>query len=597
MDQPRGRSPSAGGQHHSRGPSPQPYQQSTVPGVDPAVHQALTSGKFTNAGFNTSGFDEQQTLFQHQDFNQAAFQENEYGGNLNPQFSNNYMYNDPGMTNDWQSQNFSLNPSYTMNPQNNINPAELSKVSTPQDNQSPNLLSPENHSSPGPQAGSPGSTNGQYYTPQHSRHTSLDPSSAYGDPYTTVAFQNHRRNPSDISDGLSSASHSPYLGHAELHDPLNEQHSPFLAAQQDATNTFGIDNFSINESYRSPRLLPSMQDQQLPMGNDMLNPGMGLSGPEVYTTQPGSGHIRHASLGDMGQADQFAPPTINIEPAPVSRQQSFGPQGEQMEGALSPPSGSGSKYSSVIRSLFANVKQEGGIVASPISPALSDPYHALLVLENRHHTSPHRTRSPFVHIHLDRQPHASRHPVLPSPVALTKIAGQAHLPLIPATTSLISPTLTDRTPVLAVDHPAASKNIPQHSNVTCVKRSLLVRTISGPTSAHTPTNAPSSALFAAKLLHDNTIASATKGCTRARRNSSAAANCALNPANTGAAAVDLRAPTLWEGISAARQVESASNRCLMKRQRSEETRQCWNSSSRLSRWVATVVVFSLCRSR
>lgn len=92
-----------------------------------------------------------------------------------------------------------------------------------------------------------------------------------------------------------------------------------------------------------------MEGQQMPMGQDLLNPNMGMSGPEVYTTQPDSGHMRHASLGDMGQADQFAPPTINIEPAPVSRQASFGPQGEQIEGALSPPSGSSSKPHLLLR--------------------------------------------------------------------------------------------------------------------------------------------------------------------------------------------------------------------------------------------------------
>lgn len=348
MDQPRGRSPSAGGHSHSRGPSPQPYPQETVPGVDPAIQQALTSGKFTNTAFSNPSYDQQQNLYQSNDFNQSAFQDNQYGGNLNAQFGSDYMFGNPAMTSDWQQQSFSLDPNYTMNHQSNVNPADLSKVSTPQDNPSPGLLSPENHSSPGVQAGSPGSTNGQYYSPQHSRHTSLDPASAYGDPYATAAFQNHRRNPSDVSDGLSSASHSPYLGHAELHDTLGEQsHSPFLPAQNDSGNTFGMDNFTINEPYRSPRLLPSMEGHQMPMGNDLLNPSLGMTAPEVYTTQPGSAHMRHASLGDMGQADQFAPPTINIEPAPVSRQASFGPQSEQVEGALSPPSGSSSKFETI----------------------------------------------------------------------------------------------------------------------------------------------------------------------------------------------------------------------------------------------------------
>lgn len=345
MDQPRGRSPSAGGQPHSRGHSPQPYLQQPADGIDPSIHQALTSGKFTNAPqfsdqqlFNTSN------LFQPNMYNQNAYQDNQYGGGMSNQFTNDMMYNQNVMSNDWQ-QNYSLDPGFAMNPQSNVNPADLSKGSSPHDDHSPGLLSPENNTSPGPHAGSPGSTNGQYYTPQHSRHTSLDPSSAYGDPYSAAAFQNHRRNPSaDLSDGVSSASHSPYLAHAEL-EPVDQSHSPFLGAQPDTGNTFGMDSFTINEPYRSPRLMPSMEGQQLNMGQDLLNPGITMGAPDIYTSHAEASHMRHASLADIGQADQFAPPTINIEPAPVSRQASFGPAGEQVEGALSPPSGSGSKFS------------------------------------------------------------------------------------------------------------------------------------------------------------------------------------------------------------------------------------------------------------
>jgi transcription factor CRZ1 len=273
-----------------------------VVGVDPQVQQALQSGKFNTSFNNPFPY---QNYNQDPNFNQTAFDGNQLD-----------FYN---QVPDWQ-QNYALDPSYSMN--QNVNPAELSKVSTPQDHQSPNLLSPD-HSSPGPQPGSPASTNGQFYTPQHSRHTSLDPQSAYD--YSSANFQQHRRAPSDHSD-VSSANHSPYLAQAELHD-VDPSHSPFLAAQQDTSNTFGMDQFTIGEQpYRSPRLMPTME-------------GLGVQEmvPEVYTTQPDMGHMRGQSL-DMGQADQFAPPTINIEPAPVSRQQSFGPQGENMEGALSPPS-------------------------------------------------------------------------------------------------------------------------------------------------------------------------------------------------------------------------------------------------------------------
>ena len=281
-------------------------------------------------------------MFQPNGYNQNAYQDNQFGGGLNNQYTNDFGYNQTLMSNDWP-QNYSLDPSFTMNPQSNVNPADLSKGSTPQEEHSQGLLSPENNSSPGPQAGSPGSTNGQFYTPQHSRHTSLDPSSAYGDPYAAAAFQTHRRNPSDLSDGVSSASHSPYLGHAELHEPVDQSHSPFLGAQPDTGNTFGMDNFTISEPFRSsPHLTPQMEGQQLNMGQDLLNPGMSMGAPNIYTSQAESSHMHHP-LADMGQADQFAPPTINIEPAPVSRQASFGPSGEIIEGALSPPSGGGNR--------------------------------------------------------------------------------------------------------------------------------------------------------------------------------------------------------------------------------------------------------------
>lgn len=345
MDQPRGRSPSSAPHSQSRGHSPQPqFQNQANSGVDPSVHHALTSGKFTNPqSFASNDSFGASNLYQPNMFNQSAFQDNQFGGGMNNQYANENLYNQQVMSNEWPQQNYSLDPSFNLYPQGNVNPADLSKGSTPQDDLSPSLLSPENNSSPGPHGGSPGSTNGQYYTPQHSRHTSLDPSSAYGDPYVAAAFQNHRRNPSaDLSDGVSSASHSPYLAHAELHDMGDQSHSPFLGAQPDTGNTFGMDNFTISEPYRgSPRLIASMDGQQLNMGQDLLNPAMTMGAPNMYTSQA---EVMHGTLADMGQADQFAPPTINIEPAPVSRQASFGPAGEQMEGALSPPSGSGSKH-------------------------------------------------------------------------------------------------------------------------------------------------------------------------------------------------------------------------------------------------------------
>lgn len=353
MEQNRGRSPSQGrSQHISPIPSPHGYHD-TVPGVDPAVHQALTSGKFnTSQQYQNPFLDSQtiqsqqgdNTLFSHDQFNQGFSNDQFTDPTLSMGFnqeSNAFMYQNQAIPQDWSQGGYSMNFS-NIGQQTNINPADLSKASSPHDHQSPNLLNPDTHSSPGAQPGSPASINGQFYTPQHSRHTSLDPSSAYGDVMAGANFQNHRRAPSDVSD-VSSTTHSPFLAHQDL----DNSHSPYLAAQQDTSNTFGIDNFTLGEqdSYRSPRLMPHMDHNQPGLGvnpGDMsLNQGMGMAGPEIYTSQVdsyGSNHLRHLStVSDIGQADQFAPPTINIEPAPVSRQASFGPQGEILEGALSPP--------------------------------------------------------------------------------------------------------------------------------------------------------------------------------------------------------------------------------------------------------------------
>jgi hypothetical protein len=62
-----------------------------------------------------------------------------------------------------------------------------------------------------------------------------------------------------------------------------------------------------------------------------LGQNNGGPGPEIYATQPEEsyGEISQmqnrndSAVSDMGQADQYVTPSINIEPAPVSRQASF----------------------------------------------------------------------------------------------------------------------------------------------------------------------------------------------------------------------------------------------------------------------------------
>ncbi|KAL2400441.1 C2H2 finger domain transcription factor crzA [Exophiala dermatitidis] len=362
MDTTRGRSSSRGNAEHISPQSSANQYPTSVPGVDPSIQQALTSGKFTTSHVFENPFLtlEQQSglqmdptdpsFYSNNQFSQDMFSDSQFGGqNLDSSYSNQlFMYQQgEGVPNEY-NQTYSLNNNYDLNPQNNnVNPADLNKSPSPQDHQSPSLFPPEALTS---QPGSPSSNGQQFYTPQHSRHASLDPSSAYGENYSGVNFQQHRRAP---SSEISSANHSPYMAHAEIHDSgsVDLNHSPFMPAQPDTSNAFGMESFSLAEqtSYRSPRLMPEMDPslQGLGLNQDFtLSQPMRMSVPEIYpvhaTAYPPvvpSNHLRNTSVvSDIGQADQFEPPTINIEPAPVSRQQSFGPQAEGTEGALSPPS-------------------------------------------------------------------------------------------------------------------------------------------------------------------------------------------------------------------------------------------------------------------
>jgi transcription factor CRZ1 len=370
MEQPRGRSPSQGNrQRHDPVPSPNVYHDSSQNlGFDPAVNpNTFTSGPFNTSGhhFTTPYLESSQShqtdtlpqdpnFYSHHQFDQSAFQD------LEPSYDqHDLMYQTANMPNDFvnSQQHYNYDQSFDSNQQANINPAELSKMSSPQDHTSPNLLSPENHNSPG-QPASPTSTNGQYYTPDHSRQPSLDPSSAYSLPseWQNPAFQQHRRIPSDQSDVSSNAGYSPNLRHSEVFDSVENHASPYMHPQPDTTTDYGMGAFSISQSqpspghspYISPRLIPG-QNQGLGIGgqdNMMLNqpqPQMaGLPGPEIYTSQPEpysnmvAMHHRHSStVSDMGQADQFLPPTIQIDPAPPSRTNSFEP-GTYGEDNLSP---------------------------------------------------------------------------------------------------------------------------------------------------------------------------------------------------------------------------------------------------------------------
>lgn len=248
-----------------------------------------------------------------------------------------------------------------------VNPADLmSNMSSPLNiiPSPPNLIPPEAHS---PRQGSPAPPQGQLYSPNHSRHTSLDPSSAifahnhqqadWSGMLHQTQFQAHRRAPSEHSD-VSSAAPSPFLAQNDAFD-LEYNHSPLIDPQQDNQlySGLGMEQFNLNEPaqhqrrtspghspYDSPRISPHM-DLGNPQENFMLPQEMGGNfpggpGPDIYPNQSEifpQFNARHDS-SDMGQAAQMTPPEINVEFAPTTKLPSFEPSRLDNDlDALSPP--------------------------------------------------------------------------------------------------------------------------------------------------------------------------------------------------------------------------------------------------------------------
>lgn len=254
-----------------------------------------------------------------------------------------------------------------------VNPVDLiSRISSPPTS-TPPQLSPQDqqqqqeaqqHSSPGPMS-PPMSAHGAYYTPQHSRHASLDPATAA---YMTgqsdwqaimrsSAFQHYQRAPSEVSE-VSSVAHSPYISQHESFDTSDANPSPLLAPQNDPgvyDNALGIESFTLSEQQgfspaHSPYISPQLMPQQ---GADMVPNVPYLSTPQPpnpqYPTPPadiygdGTGGMMNvtqasSSSGDIGQASQMAPPSINVEFAPPSRAPTFGPSKPAADSdSLSPP--------------------------------------------------------------------------------------------------------------------------------------------------------------------------------------------------------------------------------------------------------------------
>lgn len=266
--------------------------------------------------------------------------------------------------------NFLLDPESLGGIHTSINPAEIMNMSSPQ-NIIPSpltLMPPETRSS---RQSSPAPPQGGYYSPNHSRHTSLDPSSAIfahnpqqPDWSGLQQFQGHRRAPSEHSDVSSSVAPSPFLAQTETFDP-DYNPSPLINPLEDNPLYPGLrmEQISLSDPqqdqhqhqqqarmtpghspYDSPRISPHL-GMRIPREDLMLPPELvgnftGGSGPDIYTNQSDSFPqftARHDS-NDMGQAAQMTPPDIHVDFAPATKQLGFELlRTDNDQDALSPP--------------------------------------------------------------------------------------------------------------------------------------------------------------------------------------------------------------------------------------------------------------------
>ncbi|KAF2840800.1 hypothetical protein M501DRAFT_1014799 [Patellaria atrata CBS 101060] len=416
----RGRSPSAGHHTHIRhSPSPSPHAIFTPDASGLGLKASvLNTGNF-NANFNQQQFSppaQQQfsppaqnqfdinsqylTSNPTQQYPQSSIADHAFlqatqglstHSSPSPQFGhqNNIYSNNPlGIPNDAtvddgtfdprflsnnNIQDQSIDPSFLLDsslpqPQDqSIDPHLINQMSsaTAQSPTPPHLLQPDmrQHSGNSPHH-SPALSQGGFPSPHHSRHTSLDPSSAAFPQGQNAEWANmyrtHRRTPSDtysVSD-ISSAHASPHLGH-EPFDP-NDQ-SPMLNPQGDLGMFQDLNNFqqfSLSENnsqshispahspHISPRLMP--EQHALPPFSSENNFGLGANLNNQYGSQqglelfPGQGQEPFPTLQsfDSGPTEAMSPPDITIHLAPPSRQASFEPakpDGELPGNALSPP--------------------------------------------------------------------------------------------------------------------------------------------------------------------------------------------------------------------------------------------------------------------
>ncbi len=384
----RGRSPSAGHQQphirnsHSHSPSPHPYHQPSPEssvglglGIDAAsVNPQFTTADFStfntsNAGsqFMTTSQRPQQPSFSQQGIADTTSFDPSYTSQPQSGFSPNLIAPDfsdvPG--------DFSLFPPATTTAGDQFNTplfGDLAQTNAPNLSQSDlNMTSPQAHHSPTPPHllgadpnsahQSPSFNQHQFNSPphhrSHSRNASLGPEAAllsHQYEYSHPQFQGHRRAPSEYSD-VSSAGASPNLTSHDTFEPSEPGHSPMQRAQDFYDGVTGFSNFSISDPQvthsrspsHSPAISPRISPQQIP---DMSQSNQAMLLNTGYPNQPSMSYAMQGSeqfpaLTQEGASpgqQAMAPPSINIDFAPNSRQNSFEPPKPQMDQtSLIPP--------------------------------------------------------------------------------------------------------------------------------------------------------------------------------------------------------------------------------------------------------------------
>ncbi|RDW67823.1 putative transcriptional regulator CRZ1 [Coleophoma cylindrospora] len=388
--------------NQSHSPSPHQFQENVNSsglglGIDPNNQTQYTTSGF-NSNHNLPAYSDNSYLNQQDQYSQGGLGETSYGQSFNQQFKqeeqeslspfNQQQNQTPSFTQDLLNTNLptsfndgdfslfsattgqdQLETSYFMNEfspragNQSIDPTEIDMASPPtktptpphllQADQSPNFNPSQYQPSPG----------------RHSRQVSLGPESAaypqggqkleWG--MMPPQFQGHRRTPSEYSDvSTHSAAPSPNLGHHDTFDSIEQHHSPMLNPQDAGLyqQVLGIGDFSLSDPQiqhgsspgrgfspaHSPAISPRLGPQQIPNFNQqnqfMLNTNVSFGQSQnMYGSQEQFPSLQHGNGSlDMGQAQQMAPPEINVEFAPASRQNSFEPPKPSLDqDALTPP--------------------------------------------------------------------------------------------------------------------------------------------------------------------------------------------------------------------------------------------------------------------